>query len=131
MPWAIDMVEVQVRRRSRAVPMSRPIFEFEKAKFYGERDICHEYAAVVQVTYVPTLSTFPPMASATNPHLPRHHAHILTASSSLRESHPGTPLHEDDEHAPLLRPGDIERAAYDGARRLQDTYNCIPHSRST
>jgi hypothetical protein len=70
------------------------------------------------------------MASGPNPHHPRHPAHILTATSSIRDSHPGTPLHEDDEHAPLLRPGDIEPVAYSDARRSQGTYNCTPHSRS-
>jgi hypothetical protein len=68
------------------------------------------------------------MASGANLHLPHHKAHSLTVTSSLRDSYPGTPLHEDDEHAPLLRPGDIERPAYSGARRSQDTYNCAPHA---
>lgn len=61
------------------------------------------------------------MASGANPHLPRHKAHDLTASSSLRGSLPGTPRHEDDEQAPLLRPSDIDRVAYSGARRSQST----------
>jgi hypothetical protein len=57
------------------------------------------------------------MASVANPHPPRRRAHDLTASSSLRGSYPGTPRHEDDEQAPLLRPSDIDSAAYSGTRR--------------
>ncbi|KAI9511437.1 sulfate anion transporter [Russula earlei] len=48
---------------------------------------------------------------------PRLQAHILSETPSVRDSNPGTPSwREDDEHAPLLRPDDIERAAYNGAR---------------
>ncbi len=60
------------------------------------------------------------MASGANLPFPRHNAPSSSATSSLRESHPGTPSHEDDEHAPLLRPSDIERAAYSDARRSQN-----------
>ena len=64
------------------------------------------------------------MASGTNPRLLRLQAHNISATSSLHDSHPGTPWREDDEHAPLLRPGDIDRAAF-GAHR---SYNFLPHT---
>ncbi|KAH9976090.1 sulfate anion transporter [Lactifluus volemus] len=45
-------------------------------------------------------------------HLPPRLIRNLSASSSLRNSQPSTPLHEEDENAPLLRTRDIERAAH-------------------
>jgi hypothetical protein len=44
----------------------------------------------------------------------------LSSTPSL-DTHPGTPSHEDDENAPLLRPGDVERAAYSSARKSRNS----------
>ncbi|KAI0302286.1 sulfate transporter family-domain-containing protein [Multifurca ochricompacta] len=46
----------------------------------------------------------------------RRPPHNPSATPSIRDSHPGTPWREDDENAPLLRAGDIERAAYGVSR---------------
>jgi hypothetical protein len=59
------------------------------------------------------LASLPPTmaASGTNPHLLRLQVHNRSGTSSPHDSHPGTPWREDDEHTPLLRPGDIDRTA--------------------
>lgn len=41
----------------------------------------------------------------------------MSTSSPSDDTHPGTPWHDDDEQAPLLRPGDIDRTPYSGAHR--------------
>ncbi len=69
------------------------------------------------------------MASGTNPHLLRLQVHNMSGRSSPHDSHPGTPWHEDDEHAPLLHSHDIDRATYNGTTRsynfVSRTY-CLP-----
>ncbi|KAI0002285.1 sulfate anion transporter [Russula compacta] len=66
---------------------------------------------------LPRPGTFPTMASGmTDSRPPRHQATNPSATSSLSDTHPGTPWREDDEQAPLLHPDDIERASYSGAR---------------
>jgi hypothetical protein len=68
-------------------------------------------------------------ASGTNPHLLRLQVNNMSGRSSPQDSHPGTPWREDDEHAPLLRPGDVDRTAYNGTARSHNfvslTY-CLP-----
>ena len=56
------------------------------------------------------------MSSGVNPHPLRRHPRNVSSTLSLLDSQPGTPWHEDDENAPLIRPGDVERAAYSAAR---------------
>lgn len=68
-------------------------------------------------------------ASDTSPHLQHSQVHNTSGSSSPHDSHSGTPWREDDEHAPLLRPGDIDRIAYNGDRRSDleaDTIKSFP-----
>ena len=58
-------------------------------------------------------------ASGTNPHrglISCVQVHIMSGRSSPHGSHPGTPWREDDEHAPLLRTGDIDRTTYNCTR---------------
>jgi hypothetical protein len=60
-------------------------------------------------------SDIPTMSSGVNPHPLRRQP--LNSTHSLLDSQPGTPWHEDDENAPLIRPGDVERAAYSATRK--------------
>ncbi len=68
-------------------------------------------------------------ASGTNPRLQRLQVHNMSGRASPHDSHPGTPWRDDDEHAPLLRTGDIDRTAYNGSAWSHNfvslTY-CIP-----
>ena len=65
-------------------------------------------------------------ASGSNPHLLRLQVHNSSGRSSPHDSHPGTPWREEDEHAPLLRSGDIDRTAYNGSAMSQK-FVCIAH----
>ncbi|KAH9011034.1 sulfate anion transporter [Lactarius hengduanensis] len=68
----------------------------------------------------PTPSPSPPdiltMSSGIDPHPLRRQPFNIPSTPSLLDSHPGTPWREDDENAPLLHPGDVERATYSSAR---------------
>ena len=57
------------------------------------------------------------MSSGVDPSPLRRQPLNMPSTPSLLDSHPGTPWREDDENAPLLRPGDVERAAYSSARK--------------
>ncbi|KAH9072760.1 sulfate anion transporter [Lactarius deliciosus] len=56
------------------------------------------------------------MSSGIDPHPLRRQPLNIPSTPSLLDSHPGTPWREDDENAPLLRPGEVERATYSSAR---------------
>ena len=60
------------------------------------------------------------MSSGVNPHPLRRQA-LHNPSTLSVDSHPGTPWHEDDENSPLIRPGDVERAAYSAARTSRNS----------
>ena len=60
------------------------------------------------------------MSSGIDPH-PRRQPLNIPSTLSLLDTHPGTPSHEDDENAPLLRTGDIERAAYSATRKSHNS----------
>jgi high affinity sulfate transporter 1 len=49
------------------------------------------------------------MSSGVSPHPLRRQPLHNPSTLSLLDSQPGTPWHEDDENAPLMRPGDVER----------------------
>src|SRR6266403_315583 len=100
-PWAMDMVRDELQAGHEFIINS----EFGISK-----------SVIDPVSHRPRF-TPPIMASGTNPHLLRLQVHNTSGRSSPHDSHPGTPRREDDEHAPLLRHGDIDRAAHNGATR--------------
>ena len=57
------------------------------------------------------------MSSGFDPSPPRRRPLNIPSTLSPLGTHPGTPSHEDDENAPLLRPGDVERAVYNATRK--------------
>ena len=61
------------------------------------------------------------MSSGVNPHPLRRQPLNNPSTLSLLDSQPGTPWHEDDENSPLIRPGDVERAAYSAARTSRNS----------
>lgn len=65
------------------------------------------------------------MSSGVSP-LRRHPLHN-PSTLSLLDSQPGTPGHDDDENAPLIRPGDVERARYSSLRTSRNSDNRIFH----
>ena len=65
------------------------------------------------------------MSLGVDPHPLRRQPLNMPSTLSVFDTHPGTPSHEDDENAPLLRPGDVERAAYSAARKSSNSDCCI------